>query len=321
MKENEIIEKYLAKNKNNDICKEYNISRYTLSKILKKNNIPFKQIQHFLDENFFENIDTEEKAYWLGFLYADGYVRKRKNSSRSEKTELKLKLSTKDKSHLEKFKISIKSNSNIHDGIDKNIEYSYIGIYNKKIVDDLILHGCVNRKSLIIKFPKLNKDLERHFIRGYFDGDGCISVTEKYKQLNFVSGSIDFIKSLKNIFVEKLNVFNCKLIENKKNCYYIAWSRLNDIKTIYNYFYKDSNIFLERKKNKFDQLIEKYKEPNIPYRNYKLYIFKGDKNIIIVSNNLNYVYDEINKKILELNISEDGVINEYKLNEINSIVL
>lgn len=317
MKEIEIIENYLSKMKNNDICKKYNISRYTLSKILKENNVKSKQIKCYLDETFFENIDTEEKAYWLGFLYADGYIRKRKNS------ELRLKLSTKDKSHLEKFKISIKSNTNINDGIDKNVKYSYIGIYNKKIVNDLILHGCVNKKSLIIEFPKINKNLERHFIRGYFDGDGSISFSKKYNTLNFVSGSLNFIKSLKKIFIEELNIFNCKIIKNKANCYYITWTRMEDIKKIFDFFYYDSNFLLERKKDKFDQIIEKLKNSNrrITYKNYKVYIFNGEKNIIVIGNDLEYVFEEINKKISELNISDDGIITEHNTNELKTIII
>ena len=99
MKENEIIEKYLAKTKNAEIYKEYNISRYTLLNIIKENNIPLKQVQCFLDENFFEEINTEEKAYWLGFFYADGYLVYNKQYGIHG---IGIELSSKDKNHLEK---------------------------------------------------------------------------------------------------------------------------------------------------------------------------------------------------------------------------
>jgi len=130
MKEIDIIEKYKYNVRNNDICNEYNISRYTLSEILKKHNIEFKQKKYVSDDTFFEEINTEEKAYWLGFLYADGYVRKRKGS------ELRLKLSTKDLSHLELFKNTIKSTNTIKNIEDKGVHCSYISIYSNKIVDD-----------------------------------------------------------------------------------------------------------------------------------------------------------------------------------------
>lgn len=316
MEENEIVKKYLLKIKNNDICSEYNISRYTLMKILKKNNVTLKQERNStINENYFEKIDTEEKAYWLGFLYADGYIRKRKSS------ELKLKLSTKDKNHIEAFKISIESNSNIIDGVDNKIKYSYIGIYSKKIVNDLISHGCINKKSLFIKFPAINNELERHFIRGYFDGDGSICFSDRQKILNFVSGSLTFIESIKEIFVKKLNIYDCKIIKND-NSYCISWSRIEDIKNIYDYFYKDSSIFLERKKIKFEEIIKKSKVNKLQkYKNYRLYIFSGEKNIIVIGNNLEEASNEIDRKIKELNISKKGILIEHNTNQLKTIVL
>jgi len=315
MKE-EIIKKYLLKVKNVDICKEYNISRYTLSKILKENNIHLKQVKCYLDDTIFKNIDTEEKAYWLGFLFADGYIRKRKSS------ELRLKLSTKDKSHLEKFKISIKSNTNIIDGLEKNIKYSYIGIYNKKIIDNLITHGCINKKSLVIKFPIIDDKLKRHFIRGYFDDDGSVGESGRGKFLNIVSGSLEFIKEIRKIIISELNVYDCKIIINKtkSNCYYINWTRTKDIANIYHYFYNNSNFFLDRKKIKFETLINTNDSIAI-YKNNKIYIFKGEKNIIVIENNLEQASNKINDKIKELKISADGIIEEYNTNKSNLILI
>jgi len=135
-----------------------------------------KQIIKFND-TYFENIDTEDKSYWLGFFYADGYVRKRHDSG-----QFKLKLCKKDKNHIELFKTNIKSEHIITDGVEfftKNnkkykSEYSLLNIYSLKLVDDLIKHGCVQNKTQKIRFPILKNELIQHFIRGYFDGDGCI---------------------------------------------------------------------------------------------------------------------------------------------------
>ncbi len=98
---------------------------------------------------------------------------------------------------------------------------------------------------------------------------------------------------------------------------------MEDIKKIFDFFYYDSNFLLERKKDKFDQIIEKLKNSNrrITYKNYKVYIFNGEKNIIVIGNDLEYVFEEINKKISELNISDDGIINEYNTNELKTIII
>lgn len=94
-----------------------------------------------VNENYFEKIDSEEKAYWLGFLYADGNVRMHKNKSGI----LKLKLKQSDKKHIEKFSKCLNSNYPIKSGIEiiknKGKEYkcyhSTINIYNTKLVKDL----------------------------------------------------------------------------------------------------------------------------------------------------------------------------------------
>jgi hypothetical protein len=78
---------------------------------------------------------------------------------------------------------------------------STFSIYNTKIVSDLYKHGCVNNKTFKIKLPKLREDLIRHFIRGYFDGDGCISLPNIK-----ILGNEDFISSLQK-FRLYVNIF------------------------------------------------------------------------------------------------------------------
>ena len=204
-------EEYIIKNYYNmrtkDILIKLSISITPLLAILKKYNIQVKSSKKYtFDENYFENIDTEEKAYWLGFFYADGCVRVRKTNSES-----KLKLSIKDISHLEKFKKSINGNNKI---LNINDKTAYLSLNTRVFTNHLINNGCTERKTFTIKFPYfLNDDLIRHFIRGYFDGDGSISTSQtKYKgviqnkrnaMLNFVSGSDDILRSLADIITEK----------------------------------------------------------------------------------------------------------------------
>ena len=121
--------------------------------------------------NHFEKIDTEEKAYWLGFLYADGSVGSKEN-------KIELGLAEKDLSQVEKFKQFI--------GLDNKISYrkntkSYRSSFrSQKCKQDLISQGCVPKKSLILTFPteqQVSHSLICHFMRGYFDGDGWFTNT------------------------------------------------------------------------------------------------------------------------------------------------
>jgi intein/homing endonuclease len=134
-----------------------------------------------IDENVFDSIDTEEKAYWLGFIYADGCIGSSDNS-------LEISLKSSDSEHLEKFNSFIKGPSNkvkignVKCG-DKICERCRWAIHNFHIHEVLNSYGCVPAKSLILEFPNesifKNKSLIRHFIRGYWDGDGCLSYCDK----------------------------------------------------------------------------------------------------------------------------------------------
>ena len=180
-----------------EICKKHNISREYASKILKEQGISLRK-KISSDDTLFEKIDTEEKAYWLGFLYADGnvYYNEKRVSYRIE-----LGLAEKDLNHLEKFKKFLNCTNEIK--YRQNIKAYRIMIGSKKMCNDLIKLGCVPNKSLILTFPTEDQvplELQRHFIRGYFDGDGCIT----YRK----SGSSPGINMLGNLeFLLKINEF------------------------------------------------------------------------------------------------------------------
>ena len=253
----EIIEKRKNKVPIKDILNEYNIKRpKTIYDIIKRNGI--KRIankKYEVNENYFEKIDNEEKAYWLGFLYADGYVRLLNRNS----AQLKLKLQTSDKSHIEYFKKCIGSTNPIKDSIDifKKDGRSYksynstISIYNKKIVKDLISNGCFNNKTQKIRLPKIEENLIYHFIRGYFDGDGSISKIKKSENIFSVS-----ICSNKNFIQDLHQILGIGNMYDMKNYSLLIISKMLDIKKFRNLIYENANIYLERKYKKFYSIIE-----------------------------------------------------------------
>lgn len=188
----------------------------------------------------FEKIDNEEKAYWLGFLYADGSV-----GSKEDKIELGL--AEKDFHHIEKFKKFIGlSNKICYRESSKSYRFSF---RSQKCKQDLIKQGCVPKKSLILEFPteeQVPKKLIRHFIRGYFDGDGWFSNTEKCFQIGII-GTENFIKGfLNNINIKSKN--NKILDVHRKNGAkrYIFGGK-QDVIDFLNYIYKDSAVYLDRK--------------------------------------------------------------------------
>ena len=168
------------------IAKELGVFRKTVGKYLRKNGCKYsKHNKCDITSDIFEIIDNEEKAYWLGFLYADGNVTDRGT------VELSLKLS--DKKHLEKFRDFLSFKGKIYtDSFRCRLMFK-----DSKISQDLIKQGCLKRKSLILQFPEdtqIPDKLLSHFIRGYFDGDGHIR--KKGSITIDLLGTEQFLKSL-----------------------------------------------------------------------------------------------------------------------------
>ena len=128
----------------------------------------------------FEKIDSEEKAYWLGFLYADGYISFSEN-------KIELSLAEKDVHHIEKFRDFLGINNRIC--YRPSVKAYRLSFRSDKCKQDLINQGCTPRKSLTLKFPTSKQvpyELIRHFIRGYFDGDGWFSNTKCCFQVGLI---------------------------------------------------------------------------------------------------------------------------------------
>ncbi len=137
-----------------------------------------------LNEQYFEKIDTKEKAYWLGFLYADGYM--------TQRFRLGIGIHKDDEILIDLFLQHLEA-----DTFKKRYyrNYAIIELMNKKLCGDLVRHGVVPRKSKIIEFPKLNsRELELTFLLGYFDGDG------KTGRTTIVTGSRLFLEQIKTVF-------------------------------------------------------------------------------------------------------------------------
>jgi hypothetical protein len=248
MSDEEIILKEYVENKKSklSIMREYGFSSYKIKNVLRKNGVKtrdnsFNSRKYNMDEDFFEVIDTEDKAYWLGFIMADGWITSGK--------VLGIKLHPKDKSHLQKFLISTKSNYPIHHGItthgySKGGEYVLLNITNKKLYQDLHDKGVLIKKSKKLEFPnKIPNDLINHFIRGYFDGDGSVfKRNDGYFGVSIL-GTENFLKKILELSDIHKKIYKYK----KKEIHYISLC-CRGVKKFLDFIYKDSNIYLERKK-------------------------------------------------------------------------
>lgn len=209
------------------------------------------------DSNFFHVIDTPEKAYWLGFMYADGYVNEDRNF-------IRINLKADDEAHLKKFLFClqaigfpIQQQSKVMDG---NIFYqSYINIVDHQLVKDLVDKGCFQIKTFDIKYPDesiVPKCLQSHFIRGLMDADGCITYTTrnnsdlKFFELQF-NGTYDLVTGIKHYF----NLDHLKITQANNICVLQIGGNVQVYNILTN-IYKNSyyEIELDRKRQLYDGL-------------------------------------------------------------------
>lgn len=264
---NVMIEMYSHKHTLKEISKIVGDSPSQVMRILNANSINTKfdfsnqqyrkKIQTYsINENFFNNIDTQEKAYILGFLYADG------NANKNLK-QITLKLQEKDKYILELISKLIGSNKPLHFSSRRQESHQNqyaLKITNTVIYSDLIKYGVIPNKTFKTEFPfVLEPYLWPHFIRGYFDGDGCFYIDNKRSCACWsIIGSSAFCLSLLKILNDKIKVKG--FIIHDRRCSdgvdIIRVRKYSDIKKICNWIYADSRIHLDRKFNKFLKMKE-----------------------------------------------------------------
>ena len=209
--------------------------------------------KYYLDDHFLDVIDSHEKAYILGFLYADG-------CNHTKKGMISIGLHYRDIEIIE----GIKNYFNYEGPFYKDKNIRKLVLNSKHLSKTLESYGMVARKSLILKYP--NKEIvptqyENSFILGLFDGDGTI-YKDKYKCTIGFSGSYDVLKGIQEYLVINCNV-NINKIYPLKTIFTLAFPKREEVNRIRNILYKDSTFFLERKKKKmFDCECTPYKVGN-----------------------------------------------------------
>ena len=210
-------------------------------------------------EDFFDEINTEEKAYVLGFIYADG-------CNSIERNAVIINLKETDKDILLKITTLVQKTKPLmyidtskqvkKEGYENSKNQYRMVIQNKHISQRLIELGCGKAKTHNLVFPtgtQVPKYLQRHFIRGYFDGDGSIS-GNKQKQFS-ITGNEKFLESVQKILINDLYFSKTKLDkrwkDSKDNIKSLRYCGINQCIKFRDWLYKDATIYLERKKELF----------------------------------------------------------------------
>lgn len=227
-----------------------------------------KHRNYHYNDNYFDIINTEQKAYLLGFIIADGYL--------SKEHRICLNNSIDDISILKLFKQEIAPDSKIifsnkQKGAKFRKEQGTIRITSHHMYETLtkvynIIENKTQNKDFKMNLDLIPNDLLNHFIRGFFDGDGSVSFYKTnntiFFNFSFVFNSKLFAKQVGNLFEKQFNIKSVYYDHKGKTCDYYSMrfnynqKRTEKIKEIYEWLYKDSTIYLDRKKIKFNNYLE-----------------------------------------------------------------
>jgi hypothetical protein len=255
----EIVRLYQNGIKTSILAAEFGVTNGGILALLVDNGVERRSLSaskrtYHCNHDFFECIDTEEKAYWLGFMAADGCVEIGKRKTMS------LSLASQDESHVARFRDALSSNHPIGRGakpkqcgrVGKDF-YSRLRVCSSKLVDDLCNGGVCPRKSLVLEWPhSLPQELVRHYIRGYFDGDGTWTFKTQKNAGKNVQSAFSVISSkehllvLQNHLMQECGLGATTICETGK-IFKLSYHGNRQVARIAHYLYHEAKIFLPRK--------------------------------------------------------------------------
>lgn len=255
------------------LSQKYHCRTDAIKAVLLKYNIKMKpkgtSKNRLLKEDFFENIDMPEKAYFLGLLFADGFIVHDKARKRNPMIGIMLKLS--DKDILEQFRNILQANGKITYDKRGKKECARFSFRNKKMASDLAKYGIIQNKTYLTKhLPKVPNEFLRDFIRGLVDGDGSIYQETKSKKyrIDFCShyqSICEDFRQLCNTFLDKPNT---NVIKNYGSAYHIRFNDQSSVKQLATVLYKGNTIALARKYEMAKRIFEDNNEEDIVYSDH-----------------------------------------------------
>ena len=256
----------------NKLAEKYSVCPKTIiNKLNKEGKVSrLKYRQEVQKDDFFDYIDTEEKAYILGFYIGDGCILQGENDSKM----LVIRIQKNDEELLHKIKEIISPRLNITYVKERINRFGYesksmcvLKISSRQIAETLEKRGLGFRKTYkqksIVNYVPDN--LMVHFIRGYFDADGCVSHTNgkriqngrEYTYNNYIwniiSKDIVILKEINNFLAK--NDFHLNIYNDAKGCFLISLTNKKEFNDFYHFLYDKSSIYLSRKKEKFEEIL------------------------------------------------------------------
>lgn len=255
------------------ISRIYHCRTEAIKAVLTKYNIQIKRKglskNRNAKEDFFNTIDTEEKAYFLGLLFADGNVSLDKTGKRNPQIRLQLKIT--DIKILQDFRDILNINSKLIYDKRKNKECISLSLRSKQMAEDLSKYGIVPNKTYLTKhLPEIPEEFLKHFLRGLLDGDGSIYQETKSKKyrIDFCSYHQSICEDFRKACNKFLDKKNTNTIANYNTTYHIRFNDQKTVRQLATVLYKDSKVSLARKYSLAERLFEDKNEEDIVYSDH-----------------------------------------------------
>lgn len=232
-----------------DIC-SYFPERTMVGILIKANRLGLKKIKknrghtrkYYCDFDYFEQIDSCDKAYHLGWAFTDGNVCG---------SQYRIRIRDYDVDVLENLNDKLNSTYKIY----KRKDCVELDITNQQFVNNLINKGCTERKSYSVSFPHIDKEYLFDFIKGVFEGDGSYICTEKTHKINLCSSSKNFLYSMKNI-LEENGIKSYVYFIGEGGCGYLEISSKKSMAAFLNKILNTNSYFMKRKLLKINDLLK-----------------------------------------------------------------
>jgi hypothetical protein len=210
------------------------------------------------DHNFFDIIDTEAKAYWLGFIMADGCV--------TDRNRIKVAIAASDVGHVEKLRTALRSDHPVRithsEGGFNPHDSAEFSIRSDALVAGLAAHGVCERKSLTATPPMLSADMTRHFWRGMVDGDGYITSTDRGGRLRWSIGLTGSLATSEAFAAFAASICGTKsTVQRNNSIWKLTVSGNTKARAVMDHLYGNAAVYLDRKMARYRSALESIAAP------------------------------------------------------------
>ena len=242
----EIRQRYEAGEPAHVIARDHGVSRPTLIRLLRKQGAHIRdnsecQQKHSCDHRFFQIIQTEQQAYWLGFFTADGSIR--------PPNIIALATALRDGAHVRRFATAVETTCPVEDRLNRRWPMTEIAFRSTKMTDDLAQFDVVPNKEQTVPWPALPSHLVRHYLRGEIDGDGSFTTSRRQVSM-MVASNRPYLESCQQFLMNEFGFKKTKIYKagKKVGIHCLRYGGNRQMLPFFNWLYEGTTIYLPRKR-------------------------------------------------------------------------